>query len=401
MSKPKSTGIAPKLRFPEFLNEGEWSERKLGEIGSFLGGGTPSTSNPEYWNGNIQWYTPTEIKNETLKPSIRTISEEGLKNSSTKLLPKGTILITTRATIGDAALANKECTTNQGFQSLIVKETEVNLFWYYWIILHKHELIRRSSGSTFKEIGKNKIKIISTFSPNKKEQQKIAACLASLDGLISAATGRLDALRQHKKGLMQQLFPAAGETVPKLRFPEFREMEDWEVKPLNTFCKIQTGKKDANEGGEEGKYPFFTCSEKHIYSNSYSFDTEAILIAGNANVGQTKYYSGKFEAYQRTYILYGFKKIKVSYLHALLSATLQKSLIKRVQSSAMSYIKLSMLKEHLITLPPDAEEQQKIAACLASLDDLISAATGRCDALKQYKKGLMQQLFLTTDERAT
>ena len=82
--------------------------------------------------------------------------------------------------------------------------------------------------------------------------------------------------------------------VPRLRFPEFWNAEKWDVRPLITFCKIQTGKKDVNEGTEGGKYPFFTCSEKHIYSNSYSFDTEAILVAGNANVGQTKYYKGKF-----------------------------------------------------------------------------------------------------------
>ena len=98
------------------------------------------------------------------------------------------------------------------------------------------------------------------------------------------------ALKDHKKGLMQQLFPREGETetTPRLRFPEFRDAGEWEVKRLGEVCKVQTGKKDANEGGIEGGYPFFTCAEKHIYSTSYSFDCEALLVAGNANVGQTK-----------------------------------------------------------------------------------------------------------------
>lgn len=144
----------------------------MGEIGNFVGGGTPSTSNPKYWDGNIQWYTPKEIKNRMLKPSMRTISKDGLKNSSAKILPKGTILITTRATIGDVAIANKECATNQGFQSLVVNKTEVNLFWYYWVLLNKNELIKRSSGSTFKEIRKMKIEVIPAFSPKKKNNKK-------------------------------------------------------------------------------------------------------------------------------------------------------------------------------------------------------------------------------------
>jgi len=197
----------PKFRFPEFEKDGEWVERNLGKIGEFVGGGTPSTSKPEYWDGDIQWYTPTEVKNGTLKPSIRTITEEGLKNSSAKLLPQGTILITTRATIGDAAITSYECTTNQGFQSLIVKKSEVNIFWYYWILQHKIELVRRSSGSTFKEIGKNEIKVIPTLSPKKEEQQKIASCLSAVDDLITAQSEKIEQLQQHKKGLMQGLFP--------------------------------------------------------------------------------------------------------------------------------------------------------------------------------------------------
>ena len=204
---PQEGKNVPKLRFKEFENDGEWEEKKLGDIGDFIGGGTPDTSNQEYWYGNILWYTPTEVKNGKLNSSIRKISKIGLDNSSAKLLPKGTILITTRATIGDVAITEEECTTNQGFQSLIVKDSEVNLFWLYWILQHKEELIKRASGSTFKEIGKNEIINIPTLSPLKKEQQKIASCLSSLDKLIQAQIDKIEQLKQHKKGLMQGLFP--------------------------------------------------------------------------------------------------------------------------------------------------------------------------------------------------
>jgi len=84
--------------------------------------------------------------------------------------------------------------------------------------------------------------------------------------------------------------------------------EDWDVVTLGDVCKIATGKKDVNQGNPNGIYPFFTCSRKITYSDTYSFDTEAILVAGNGDVGLTKYYKGKFEAYQRTYVLYDFRK---------------------------------------------------------------------------------------------
>jgi type I restriction enzyme S subunit len=181
--------------------------------------------------------------------------------------------------------------------------------------------------------------------------------------------------------------------MPKLRFPEFQDSDDWQSKLLGDLCKIRTGKKDANEGASDGQYPFFTCAENHIFSNSYSFDAEAILIAGNANVGQTRYYNGKFEAYQRTYVLTDFSGISVPYLYAILNAKLRESLLAHVQVSAMSYIKLPMLQEYALAVPPSPAEQQKIAECLSSQDELIAAQARKLDALKTHKKGLMQQLF--------
>lgn len=208
---PQEGKKVPKLRFKEFENDGEWVEKRLGQIGDFIGGGTPDTSIQEYWDGEILWYTPTEVKNDNLRSSIRKITEQGLKKSSAKLLPKGTILITSRATIGDVAITEKECTTNQGFQSLTVNNSEVNTFWFYWILQNKKELIKRASGSTFQEIRKNEITNIPTLSPQKAEQQKIASCLSSLDELITAQSKKIEQLKQHKKGLMQGLFPKINE----------------------------------------------------------------------------------------------------------------------------------------------------------------------------------------------
>jgi type I restriction enzyme, S subunit len=181
--------------------------------------------------------------------------------------------------------------------------------------------------------------------------------------------------------------------VPELRFPEFCGQTEWKAHFLGDLCEIKTGKKDANQGNQNGRYPFFTCAERHIYSDSYSFDCEAILIAGNANVGQTKYYKGRFDAYQRTYVLSDFLDVRVDYLFKVLDSALRPALQSKMQSSAMTYIKLPMLKEFRVFSPPTPAEQQKIADCLGSLDDLIAAHSRKLAALQDHKKGLLQQLF--------
>jgi type I restriction enzyme S subunit len=164
----------PILRFKEF--NGEWEEEGLWTVGEIIGGGTPDTSKEEYWNGNIIWLTPTEIKNKYIEDSERKITELGLRNSSAKLLPPKTLLITSRATIGDIAIAMKECCTNQGFQSIIVNENNNYDFVYYDLLRYKDTFIKYSKGSTFKELSKNEMKKNKIkIHLNIKEQQKIAS----------------------------------------------------------------------------------------------------------------------------------------------------------------------------------------------------------------------------------
>ena len=174
----------PKLRFKEFTDE--WEEKRLENIGKIIGGGTPSSAIEEYWNGNIQWFTPTEVgKTKYVEKSIRTITELGLTKSSAKLLPKGTILLSSRATIGEKSIAIKEVSTNQGFQSILVNKNNDNEFVYYLLDTLKEELIRQSSGSTFLEISGKKLGSISSFFSNLQEQEKIGDFLSSVDKKIS------------------------------------------------------------------------------------------------------------------------------------------------------------------------------------------------------------------------
>jgi type I restriction enzyme S subunit len=194
--------LTGKKRFPGFMEE--WKEAKLGEVAEIVGGGTPDTTDSKYWNGEIQWFTPTEIKSKYIYKSQRTLSRDGLKNSSAKLLPKDTILFTSRATIGDVGIATEECATNQGFQSLLPGDFDVN-FMFYLLNQINHEFVRRSSGSTFLEISKKEIQKVKIKIPNNKEQIRIGGTISKLDEEISILRTQSSVLVKEKKGLMQKL----------------------------------------------------------------------------------------------------------------------------------------------------------------------------------------------------
>lgn len=198
------------LRFKsdDVIDFPEWEEKKLGEICEITGGGTPDTTKAEYWNGNIQWFTPTEIgMTKYISESKRKITQLGFEKSSTRLLPAGTILFTSRATLGEMSITTVECTTNQGFQSLIPNKTFVNPDYLYYLqpILQKY-CYSKSSGSTFLEISAKTLRECIIPFPCKEEQQKIADCLSSMDSLIQNQQKVVITWQQRKKALLQQMF---------------------------------------------------------------------------------------------------------------------------------------------------------------------------------------------------
>ena len=396
-NKAQKRGLVPKLRFPAFQAAGEWEEKKLGEFATFSKGkGLPkSVITP---NGKSPCIHYGELFTEHSEV-IRAVKSYTDLDENIFLSVENDVLMPT-SDVSPRGLAKACCIKLNdvilGGDVLVIRTSKESINGEFLARHIRHleqKVLQLVSGTTVFHLYATSIDKLVLSIPQKQEQQTIADCFASLDERITLEAQKLDTLKTHKKGLMQQLFPAEGETLPKLRFPEFRDAGEWELKELGTLCEIYTGKKDANEGSPDGQYPFFTCADQHSYSHTYSFDAEAILIAGNANVGQTKYYKGKFEAYQRTYVLTDFREINVTYLYTVLSAKLQASLLAQVQTSAMSYIRLPMLEEYKLALPPHRSEQQKIADCLASLDDLITAQTQKLAALKTHKKGLMQQLF--------
>src|SRR5699024_10369647 len=221
-------------------------QRPISEITSIIGGGTPSTKIEDYWDGDINWFTPSEIGNNIYAySSIRKITKIGLKNSSAKILPKNkTILFTSRAGIGDTAILKNDAATNQGFQSLIVKENVDIYFLYSMAQFIKKEAIRRASGSTFLEISVTEMKKIKLYIPNVYEQKKIGKLIQILDRIITLEQEKVKKIEQLKESFLQNLFPKKDHYIPELRIQGFSK--DWETIKLGSILSKGNRKKVDN-----------------------------------------------------------------------------------------------------------------------------------------------------------
>lgn len=207
---PQEGEKVPKYRFKEFEKDGEWMGKSLGELGEFMGGGTPSKENQSYWQGKIPWISSSDIIDDDIHniSITRYISEEAIKESATKLIPKNSVLFVSRVGVGKLAINKVDLCTSQDFTSFIPKNDISNYFIGYYFNANKNLLQSLNQGTSIKGFSKSDLENFKLLLPLKlTEQQKIASCFSSLDELIVAQTEKIEQLKLHKKGLMQGLFP--------------------------------------------------------------------------------------------------------------------------------------------------------------------------------------------------
>jgi len=420
MTKDKDTKtVVPALRFPEFRDAEGWKIVSLGEVCDVVGGGTPDTKEDSYWNGDILWLTPSEVGNRFISDSCRKITLSGLKNSSAKLLPAGSIVLTTRATLGEMSILVTEASTNQGFQSLVPKLGTNKDYIYYLQPIIKEQCLRFSKGSTFLEVSSTSVKNFKIPFTSNKEQEKVADCLGSMDDLISSVADKIETLKEYKKGLMLQLFPAESKTTPAFRFPEFQNKGEWEEAILGDYVEIK-GRigyrgyttNDIVEKGEgaislsptnitdNGELIFNKCT--YISWGKYNESPEIMLDRGYVVLVKTGSSYGKSalvkQLPQKTTInpqivILKPQKMNDVFLSLLISHNLiQKQINKAIVGGAIPTLSQDSISKFKILIPK-IEEQKKIAEYLLSVDELISTETAKLDQLKAHKKGLMQQLF--------
>lgn len=379
------TNNTPALRFPGFTEE--WEEKTLGEVFKTYSGGTPDTTKKKaYYGGTIPFIRSAEINKEETELFL---TQEGLEKSSAKLVNKGDLLVALYgANSGDSAIAKINGAINQAV--LCLQSENSNVFVQNFL-QHNRELITQKylqggQGNLSGEI----IKSIRVPFPSSKEQQKIAACLSSLDALITAAQERLDALKAHKKGLLQRLFPREGSKTPELRFAGFTG--EWEEKTLGEVLS------------------YIQPTPYIVESTVYDPAGTPVLTAGKTFVlGYTDEADGIFTnlptiifddfTTESRYINFPFK-IKSSAIKML---TLKDdnndlyflySLMSTIDFTVGAHKRYWISEfQNLIVSIPSLPEQQKIASCLSSLDTLLEKQQERITLLKTHKKGLLQQLF--------
>ena len=401
MSKQINTKIVPKLRFPEFIVAGEWEEKLMEEVSPLQRG--------------------FDLPSEQIKPgNVPIVYSNGLRNFHNKGMAKGPGIVTGRSgTIGEIHFIEQGEYWPHN-TSLWVTSFKGNFPKFVYYLYKSIDIIRFSSGSGVPTLNRNDVHAFKVYIPKSPdEQQKIAACLSSLDDLITAHTQKLDALKAHKKGLMQQLFPAEGETVPRLRFEEFKDSGEWEEKTLEILVD-KVGSGTTPLGGDKNYIksgrPFvrsqnvgwgvFLLDDIVFISESLHRDSAAtelmlddvLLNITGASIGRcavvNKYVAGGNVNQHVCIIRIKKDKLEPRYLNQYLISEYGQRQIDSFQAGGNRQgLNFAQIRSFLIPIPPNFEEQQKIASCLSSLDQVITIQVERLDQLKTHKKGLMQGLF--------
>ena len=420
--------LLPKLRFPEFRKAQEWTRVQLGSKTNKVGSGiTPTGGDKNYKlsgrpfvrSQNIGWGV-------LLLDDVAFIGEETHNSfSSTQIEVFDVLLNITGASIGRSAVADariKGGNVNQHVCIIRVKPEELSPYLLnQYLISHDGQKQIDSfqaggnrQGLNFEQIRSFLIPLPAAF----PEQQKIAECLSSVDELIAAQARKVDALKTHKKGLMQQLFPREGETQPRLRFPEFQNAGEWEEVSLGDIAEIKLGKmldKQKNTTGHLLPYlnnlavrwnEVNTSDLPKMFFNDRELDRFGlkvgdVVVCEGGEPGRAAVWDGRLpdlkfqKAIHRVRFYEPFEpKILVLHLENLAGTTEFEMLftgggIKHLTGETFSRLKVPLI--------PHAE-QKRIASCLSSLDALISAETQKYETLKTHKKGMMQQLFPSPEE---
>jgi type I restriction enzyme S subunit len=282
---------------------GEWKEYKLKDVAEIVGGGTPKTKVPEYWNGEIAWLTPRDLSNfngRYISRGERNISKSGLEKSSAKILPKGAVLLSSRAPVGYLAIAENEITTNQGFRSLIPKKAIDNVFLFYLLKNNIEYLKSQSTGTTFGELAGSTLKSLSFLFLPLPEQKAIASVLSSLDDKIDLLHRQNKTLEAMAETLFRQWFV---EPVRRSESEGGEAQEDWEEGVLGDVIELVYGK-GLKQDIRTGKgYPVVGSSGIVGYHSDFLVEGPGIVIGRKGTLGKVIYLFENFYPIDTTYYI--------------------------------------------------------------------------------------------------
>lgn len=402
----------PRIRFKGFTED--WEQRKLGDIATITGGGTPSTNISEYWNGDIDWYSPVEIgENRYVSRSTRKITKLGLEKSSAKILPVGTVLFTSRAGIGNTAILQAEGCTNQGFQSITPNSKELDTYFLYTMTpkLKRYGEVT-GAGSTFVEVSGKQMEQMNLMIPSLEEQKHVSQLFELMDDAITLHQCKLEKLKLTKKALLQKLFPKNGKHIPEIRFKGFTDA--WEQRKLDDIAKIKTGggtPKTANPEYWSGNIPWIQSSDlvegdiahvninKFINNNALKnsaaklISRDSIALVTRVAVGKVAVINQDFTTSQDFLSLSDFDRSDIKFLAYQLYRLMQEN-AKVLQGTSIKGITKTELIEQSISIPSSGQEQHLISNVLSKIDSIITLHQRKLERLQEVKKGLLQKMFV-------
>ena len=405
MKKKSKRTLTPKLRFPEFRDDDAWQKLPVGKV-------LAVRDEKRAASKNVPLYSLT-IENGVTEKTARYNREFLVTNSKKKYkVVKYDDLVYNPSNLRWGAInfsrVNHDVVVSPIYEVLYISQPDGNSAAYVQYALMRPEqiqlFIRMGQGTLIERIAVKIEDFIATSMPlpTPPEQQKIADCLSSLDGLIAAADRMLEALKAHKKGLMQQLFPQPGQTQPRLRFPEFRDKGEWEEKPLSVIAENLDNKRVPITGSDrvKGDIPYYGASGIVDYVRDCLFDEDLLCISEDgANLVARSYpvafpISGKTWVNNHAHVLRFDKPATQKMVEDYLNSIDLRDFI-----TGMAQPKLNRTMLDTIPIPlPEQHEQQCIATCLTALDTRIAAQAAKIEILKQHKRGLMQQLFPAPEE---
>ena len=297
--------------------------------------------------------------------------------------------------VGECAVVTQDY-DNANCHALIILSPDHNekvnshfVFYYFYSHYGKKRISEIKTGNTIEHVLASEIKEVNLNFPTPKEQTKIAEFLSAVDDKISQLSRQLELLNQYKKGVMQKIFSQ------EIRFKNDNgeDFGEWVEKKLSQLAYITTGSSNREDSLEsDGQYTFFDRSEDIRTSNKYLFDCEALIVGGEGSSFKPKYFKGKFDLHQRAYAIMKFEKILAKYLYFYMQFFHQYFLSVAVGTTVKS-LRLPMFNEMPVLLP-EIQEQEKIAEFLTAIDERIDHTTAQLTQTKQWKKGLLQQMFV-------
>ena len=391
--------MQPKVRFREFTGENasDWEQRKLGEVSNHRGG----TAIEKYFDDNGK-YKVISIGSYGLDSRY---VDQGIRAHSNEITDKrivyaGELTMVLNDKTANGTIIGRTLLIENDNEYVVNQRTEIispnegfNSRFAYTLLNgpFRHKIKQVVQGGTQIYVNYSSVEKLTLYLPIIEEQKKVGVFFEKLDKLITLHQRKLEQLEQLKNTLLSKMFPKSGTNIPEIRFSGFTDA--WKQRQLGEFAKITTGKLDANAMVNDGDYDFYTSGIKKYKIDTYAFEGPAITIAGNgATVGYMHLADGKFNAYQRTYVLTKFLADR-NFLYNSIRKNLPKKIQQESRTGNIPYIVMEMLTQLTLKLPCQ-KEQETIGYFFVIIDNTITIHQRKLDQLKNLKQTLLNKMFI-------